>query len=604
MINFIIQVLLFQALFLAVYDVFLQKETFFRWNRVYLLASPFLSFIIPLLKIESIKKAVPEAFIEQMPTVFINPQVLIEQSVEIDSTMNLLTIVFYFGISIFTILFFVRLIKIFKLIASSRVVKNKNYTLVVLDKIQSSFSFFNYIFIHKEHIENNELEIIRHELVHCKQRHTIDLLIFELLKIGLWFNPFIYVYQNRITLLHEYISDAEVVKENDKNSYFDRLLSETFHTKNVSFVNQFFKHSFIKKRILMITKAKSQKIKQFKYLLTVPLLFGMLLLSSFEKEANMEVNPVPFTINDIFMEDEIQHDLLPQKITIQKFDTVKPLDDVPFAIIENVPVFPGCEGTERKLRACLQKNIGMHVNRKFNTDLSNNIGLSPGIKKIFVMFIIDKEGNIANVNARAPHNALKEEAIRVVKLLPKMKPGKQRGVNVGVKYSLPIAFKIEDKKQKQVRIKSARYVDGDNKNEKYKNGKDVPFAIIETTPVKIGDDVPFAIVENVPVFPGCEGTQRELRKCLQEKITVHVNTNFNIKMAKGLGLEPGIKKIFVMFKIDKEGNITDLKSRAPHEALREEAERVVKLLPQMKPGSNRGKHVGVKYSLPIAFKIE
>jgi len=118
-------------------------------------------------------------------------------------------------------------------------------------------------------------------------------------------------------------------------------------------------------------------------------------------------------------------------------------EDVPFAIIEDVPVYPGCKGDKAKLRACLQEKITKHVNRKFNSELASDLGLSPGVKRIFVMFKIDKTGNITDVMARAPHKRLQEEAIRVVKLLPKMTPGKQRGRPVGVKYSLPIAFKVE-----------------------------------------------------------------------------------------------------------------------------------------------------------------
>ncbi|WP_457611360.1 energy transducer TonB, partial [Lutibacter sp.] len=113
------------------------------------------------------------------------------------------------------------------------------------------------------------------------------------------------------------------------------------------------------------------------------------------------------------------------------------MEDVPFAIIEDVPVYPGCKGNKAKLRACLQEKITKHVNRKFNSDLASDLGLSPGIKRIFVMFKIDKNGNITNVMARAPHKRLQAEAIRVIKLLPKMIPGKQRGRPVGVKYSLP-----------------------------------------------------------------------------------------------------------------------------------------------------------------------
>ncbi|REE83299.1 protein TonB [Lutibacter oceani] len=119
------------------------------------------------------------------------------------------------------------------------------------------------------------------------------------------------------------------------------------------------------------------------------------------------------------------------------------MEDVPFAIIEDVPIYPGCKGNKAELRACLQDKITKHVNRKFNADLASDLGLAPGVKRIFVMFKIDKSGNITDVMARAPHKRLQEEAIRVVKSLPKMTPGKQRGRPVGVKYSLPIAFKVE-----------------------------------------------------------------------------------------------------------------------------------------------------------------
>jgi protein TonB len=119
------------------------------------------------------------------------------------------------------------------------------------------------------------------------------------------------------------------------------------------------------------------------------------------------------------------------------------MEDVPFAIIEDVPIYPGCKGSKAELKECLQDAIANHVNRKFNANLASDLGLSPGVKKIFVMFKIDKTGNITDVQARAPHKRLEAEAIRVVESLPKMIPGKQRGRAVGVKYSLPIAFKVE-----------------------------------------------------------------------------------------------------------------------------------------------------------------
>jgi len=604
MINYIIQVLLFQALFLTVYDFFLQKETFFKWNRFYLLVTPFISFIVPLLKFDKIQQAVPQEYIEQIPTVFLNPEAFIVGTTSNESSIDYLAAIFYFGILIFSVLFLVKLFKIIKLIVSNDVIKEHIYSLVVLNTKQSAFSFFNYIFINKQLLENKELQIIQHELVHCKQKHSFDLLVFEVLKIVLWFNPLIYVYQKRITLLHEYISDAEVVKETDKNTYFNKLLAETFSVENISFTNQFYKHSLIKKRIVMITKERSQKMKQLKYLLIVPLLVMMLVFSSFENHVDEnttifssvtseipineflspEVNINPNSKNDSKVDEKLKS----YNVVLKEVDTIKRKnEDVPFAIIEEVPIFPGCEGTKSQLRVCLQENITKHVNKNFNSKLASSLKLTPGVKRIFVMFKIDKEGNITVVRARAPHKVLQEEAIRVVKLLPKMIPGKQKGKAVGVKYSLPIAFKVAGNKQKEELITGDKVVVNDN-------------SIINQKRV---EDVPFAIIDEVPVFPGCKGGKEELRNCLMANVTKHVNRNFNSKLASSLKLTTGVKRIFVMFKIDKEGNIADVQARAPHKVLQEEAIRVVKMLPKMKPGKQKGKAVGVKYSLPIAFKV-
>ena len=119
------------------------------------------------------------------------------------------------------------------------------------------------------------------------------------------------------------------------------------------------------------------------------------------------------------------------------------VEDVPFAIIEEVPIFPGCTGTRQQKSDCLNDKIKKHVTRKFNGDLAGELGLSPGKKKIWVVFRIDPKGNITEINARAPHPRLRDEAIRVTKTLPKMTPGKQRGVPVGMKYTLPIVFSVE-----------------------------------------------------------------------------------------------------------------------------------------------------------------
>lgn len=119
------------------------------------------------------------------------------------------------------------------------------------------------------------------------------------------------------------------------------------------------------------------------------------------------------------------------------------IEDVPFAVIEEVPVFPGCTGSKVEKKNCLNKKLQKHVQRNFNADLAQELGLSSGKKRIYVQFKINEKGNITNINARAPHPKLKSEAIRIVKKLPRMKPGKQRGKPVRVGYTLPITFNVE-----------------------------------------------------------------------------------------------------------------------------------------------------------------
>ncbi len=119
------------------------------------------------------------------------------------------------------------------------------------------------------------------------------------------------------------------------------------------------------------------------------------------------------------------------------------IEDVPFSIIEEVPVFPGCTGTRQQKKDCFNKKMRKHVQRYFDAELANELGLSPGKKKIYVQFKIDKDGSIIEINARAPHPRLKKEAIRIARKLPRMEPGRQRGKPVRVGYTLPITFNVE-----------------------------------------------------------------------------------------------------------------------------------------------------------------
>ena len=163
--------------------------------------------------------------------------------------------------------------------------------------------------------------------------------------------------------------------------------------------------------------------------------------------------PAPEGIEIVEDEEEVEETIIEstetdqeEEIDIEDLDVEEVEEDVevPFAVIENVPVFPGCErGNNAKKRKCMSEKIAKFVQRKFNTELAGDLGLS-GRQRISVIFKIDKFGNVTGVRARAPHPRLEKEAQRVINLLPKMQPGKQRGKAVIVPYSLPIIFQVQD----------------------------------------------------------------------------------------------------------------------------------------------------------------
>lgn len=125
---------------------------------------------------------------------------------------------------------------------------------------------------------------------------------------------------------------------------------------------------------------------------------------------------------------------------------------------------------------------------------------------------------------------------------------------------------------------------------------------VEVVEVEEDVEVPFAVIEKVPKFPGCEGTNDELRACFQRKMQEHLQKHFSYPaVAAELNIQG---KVFVFFLIDKNGVVTKVKSRGPDQLLEKEAERIINLLPQMEPGRQRDRSVAVPYSIPINFQLQ
>ena len=116
--------------------------------------------------------------------------------------------------------------------------------------------------------------------------------------------------------------------------------------------------------------------------------------------------------------------------------------DVPFAVIEDVPIFPGCEGVAKsERRNCFQEKMNKHIVRNFRyPEIAQEMGIQG---RVYVNFIISKDGSITNIRMRGPDKNLEKEAERIISKLPQMTPGKQRGRAVRVPFSIPITFRLQ-----------------------------------------------------------------------------------------------------------------------------------------------------------------
>ena len=481
MLDYVLQVVVFQLGFLLMYELLLKKETFFNINRLYLLVTPLVSLLLPLLKFESLSTLVPTDSISALsqvllPEVYIGDQpeniqqlpavnVVQEQGLQI----NWWLVTYVSGVVLSLILLLKKYQNLNHLFRFRRISEDKELRIIEVPNSNIACTFFKTIFLGDKLSEAEKQQILSHELVHVKQRHSLDLVFFEALKIIFWFNPLVYIYQSRIATLHEFIADANVVKTTTKRSYYEQLLNTAFNTQNISFINQFFNHSLIKKRIIMLQKSRSKTIAKFKYLFVLPLLFMMLTyVSCSENREGLEENQsiseqlaeIKMAIDDgkklsdtekqqLFeiLDAMSQNENRPTPPPLPPFEKSAESGDnsnaVPYAVIEEVPAFPGCEKLKDDERKnCTSSKISKFVNENFGS-IEGKIG-PPGVNRVIVQFRIDETGKVVDVKARASSPELQKEAIRVISELPQMVPGKQAGENISVMYSLPIVLQVNE----------------------------------------------------------------------------------------------------------------------------------------------------------------
>jgi len=446
MAQYILLFVTFQLLFLVIYDVFLKRETFFQWNRVYLIGTFLVSLFLPFVKLAAFATVVPEQF----SVIVLQEIILTPNNTDVANSLSIFQLLFYAGMAISFLLFGYKIYQIVSLRRQGQLQKFSDYKKVIVPKSAIAFSFYDTIFLGDAVDKTSEKGILEHELVHIRQKHSLDLLFFEILRIVFWFNPLVYVYQNRIAELHEFIADAHAGKDNRSEQY-ELLLSQIFQTKNISFINHFYKSSLIKKRIVMLQKSKSSTVLKFKYLALVPLITGMLFYTSCETEevqstSKAEVEPLEEIVIVGYGAKSGEITLASDKAVIEEVETevVKKSIiegvEVAFSKIENPPIFPGCENAE-DVRACFNEQMNKHIRKNFRYP---EIAQQEGVQgKVNIRFVIQKDGSIGQVQMRGPDKNLEKEAARIISLLPKMTPGMQRGDNVRVPFSLPITFRLQ-----------------------------------------------------------------------------------------------------------------------------------------------------------------
>ncbi|WP_163514367.1 M56 family metallopeptidase [Gelidibacter japonicus] len=619
MLHYILQTIAFQVFFLIIYDVFLKNETFFNWNRAYLIGTAFLSFILPFLKFESIKAMVPEPMVVRLPEVIIgdvsptfDSPVLVMGSQQITEQAASFswTYVWIVGMVLAALILAYKIIMIGRMLYKNPQRWQGDALIVFLLNSSAAFSFFHYIFLGTDLSAEKKEHILQHEMVHVKEKHSWDLLVFEILRIVFWFNPFIYMYQTRLSNLHEFIADAKAVNYKGKSAYYQSLLSQVFETHQVSFINPFFKQSLtrlnvfgkqftfhngqVKKRILMLSKSKSKQIHLIKYALLVPMVMGMLMYTS--SYASEIKDPFPVFDNEV----------LNQELTFQELVDKYYNEILELARNGNQSKIIHDYGSEsEKYIKSMDEVARRKAYDKYHAELFVEQAKKEGTYNDREKTFVNKVLNQYNTYEAYLAHQKTDEAIS------NWESGTMGGV---------LRLAVKDMKNFTV-AEQKRY---DKKMDMIKNDDFFHTLIITdgkiTTSLDFGKkekeektesfesydvEVPYAVIDQPPLFDGCEatGSKDHDKRCTSDNIAQFVNKNFNVDIATEKNLK-GRQRINVIFKIGKDGKIRDVMARAPHPALEAEAVRVIQSMPDFTPGKQRGNTVTVPYSLPILFQVK
>lgn len=414
------------VLFYAFYRLFFYKDTFFKLRRAILLAFFGLALFYPLLNIQDwVRQQEPIADV-----IYMYSAMLPEATAKADAAASvdwygwlLGSLGFiYWGIVAFLCgRFLVQLSSILWLAHTSERVVIHETPVYALRKAAGPFSFFRMVFLHPEsHSDKETDEILTHECTHVSQWHSIDVILSEMMCMACWFNPFVWLLKREVRHNLEYLADNTVIQSGyDSKSYQYHLLGLAHHQSVTTLYNSF-NVLHLKNRIMMMNKKRSPGIVRTKYLIFIPLVGILMLLSNIETVARLTVS--------LANEATVSNAMVTATDVSSKS---REMDEQVFTVVEKMPSFPGGD-------AELLKYIATNIKYPKESQDNGEQG------RVICSFIVGRDGSVNNPEVlRGVTPLLNEEAVRVINTMPRWNPGMQRGKAVAVKYTVPITFRLK-----------------------------------------------------------------------------------------------------------------------------------------------------------------
>ena len=283
--SYLIRSVTCSALFLAYFWLFLRNRRMHAFNRFYLLAAVVFSLVIPLLSFTIHLSGYEQAGNYKLLEIFHSTR---EEQAEILSggvAFNILSLVPVVYAAVSTLLLFnliQRIAVVVRLRLRCKAEKQDGCLFIGTNDHKAPFSFFCWLFW-KDTLDPQSItgqKILAHELVHIRQYHSLDKLFLQLILTVCWINPFYWLLQKELALVHEYLADEEAIADRDTETFARMLLQSNYSSAFPDIVHPFF-YSPIKRRLLMLQQTNLPKKKLFRTLAVVPLLAGMVIFSSF-----------------------------------------------------------------------------------------------------------------------------------------------------------------------------------------------------------------------------------------------------------------------------------------------------------------------------------